>query len=438
MYFKYGQIAFGYDVGIYRHYIIGYFEKFGDGTLVPLGFSYFSNFFRFLGFSVDFIAYYLYIILSLGVFFAFYYIVKKFTNNKYIALIAIFLFSISVVQFEFFWWYYYRNFIALFFILLSFIFLQRKSFFLVFTLFIIAIIHPISFVFIMLVGFVYSFFDKDSRKFIWFTGLISLLSSVLINFREWNVYLLDYFLNKNINAVEINGVYSGQFLENEFFWKSVFVYLPFSIFGFWKFFKKYILFTIFTLISSILISVQVLFYKRIFVFFDISLIFFASIGIYDFFKFVSLKKKILKYIFIFFTIVYVVVESFYIVNYIFNKNILISKNDFSSIKSIEDSLPSGSYVLSFSSEYGPWLYGFTNMNIIAPGLFEYDIWTRDQWGLFWYANNKDNLNTLLSSYSVFTKTIYIYVGEKFTFFGKILDKSDNCINFDKYLWKCEL
>jgi len=32
MYLKYGQISFGYDTGIYRHYIIGYFERFGDSN----------------------------------------------------------------------------------------------------------------------------------------------------------------------------------------------------------------------------------------------------------------------------------------------------------------------------------------------------------------------------------------------------------------------
>ena len=100
MYLKYGQIAFGYDTGIYRHYIIGYFERFGDKTLVPFGFAYFSNLFRLLGFSVNFIMYDLYILVSVGILLAFFYVVKLFTGNKYVALLAIFLYSISIIQFE--------------------------------------------------------------------------------------------------------------------------------------------------------------------------------------------------------------------------------------------------------------------------------------------------------------------------------------------------
>ena len=35
--------GFGYDFGIYRNYINGYFDRLGDPTVVPFGFSAFSN-----------------------------------------------------------------------------------------------------------------------------------------------------------------------------------------------------------------------------------------------------------------------------------------------------------------------------------------------------------------------------------------------------------
>ena len=298
MYIKYGQIAFGYDTGIYRHYIIGYFERFGDKTLVPFGFSYFSNLFRSLGFSVHFIMYDLYILISVGILLSFFFVVKLFTNNKYTALVAMFLYSISIVQFEFYWWYYYRNFLALFLIFISFILLKYKSYWVSLSLVVIGTIHPISYFFVVLCGLFYSFFDKEKRRFIWISGVLSLFLVLLINFREWQLYLVTAF-GENGFTFKSSGTmneFSGQFISNDFFWRQVIFYLPLSIWGFCKFWKKQILFTVFTIVSLALLILQVLFYKRVFVFVDVAIIFFASLGLTEVSQFFLDKKKVWKFV----------------------------------------------------------------------------------------------------------------------------------------------
>ena len=136
---KYGA-GFGYDFGIYRNYINGYFDRLGDPTVVPFGFSAFSNMLRLLGSSTDQILFGWYFVLSVMILVALYCVVKNYFNAK-TAFIAVILFATSITQFEFHWWYYYRNFLALF-LCYCHSSLSTTNHFLTLALLFIGIVHP--------------------------------------------------------------------------------------------------------------------------------------------------------------------------------------------------------------------------------------------------------------------------------------------------------
>jgi len=438
MYHKFGDIAFGYDTGIYRHYIIGYFERMGDSGLVPFGFAYFSNLLRLLGLSVHFIMYDFYILLSIANAWMFFCVVKIFSKNKYIALLALFLFSISIVQFEFFWWYYYRNFLSLFFLLLSLYLFEKKSYWMIASLFVAGTVHPLTYVFVSVAGFIYSFFDKDKRKFIWISGVLSLSLVLLLNYQEWLGYLTTAFLKNGYTFQSSNSVdeFSGQFISYKFFLRNSFIYLPFASLGFVKFWKKHLLFTILLLFTLLLLFFKVLFFKRFLIFLDLSVLFFASFGLYLVVDFFHKKSNLWRYLFYVFFCLYAFGSIYLNSNYVFSKNTIISIDDIDAISFIDYDLPEDSYLLSISSTYGPWLYGFTNAKVISPGLFEYDKWSYSDWQIFWYSYDVEKVKKLFEVYE--TNEMYIYTGKKFNKFGNFLSINDWCEHLDIYLWKCKL
>jgi hypothetical protein len=230
--------------------------------------------------------------------------------------------------------------------------------------------------------------------------------------------------------------FSGQFISYKFFWQNSFVYLPLAILGFLKFWKKQLLFAIIFLLSLSLLFLKVLFFKRFLIFLDLSILFFASSGFYLLFNFLGNKKKIYKIFFLVVFILYSIFVSYKCFDYVDNKDTIISKDDAEAVSFIDYDLPEDSYLLSISSTYGPWLYGFTNDRVISPGLFENDKWSYNDWNIFWYSYDVTKVKKLFEVYNV--NEIYIYTGKKFNQFGNFLATDDWCEHINIYLWKCNV
>ncbi|MEK9201538.1 MAG: hypothetical protein AAB944_01050, partial [Patescibacteria group bacterium] len=65
-------------------------------------------------------------------------------------------------------------------------------------------------------------------------------------------------------------------------------------------------------------------------------------------------------------------------------------------------------VMTLSSYYGPWIYGFSKRNTIAPGLFE-DRWNNEKWNEFWFTNNQEVRRKMLSQ---LPRPLYIFSGKQ--------------------------
>ena len=94
-----------------------------------------------------------------------------------------------------------------------------------------------------------------------------------------------------------------------------------------------------------------------------------------------------------------------------NYHPLLNKETFDSIRSINVS--SDSYIISISSKFSPYLQGYAgsnygkSYNIIAPGLFDYDIWSlKEKWSVFWSDLDASELETR------YNKDIYLFTTNK--------------------------
>ncbi len=433
MYGQFGDAAFGYDTGIYRHHIIGFFDRIGDQTAPPFGFSSLTNMLMVMGMSVHSIMYTLYMTLSIGVGLAFFAVVRRWIDIR-VALISLLIFSLSIVQFEFYWWYYYRNLLALFCIFGIFLLVYYRSYLIVFPLCIIGVVHPLSLIPIGMTFLIYIIMYKDVRKFLFFSGLISVALLVSLNWRELITFVPLFSESKGLmHFVSSGGQHemSGQFLSVKQFFVYTWPYSVFGIIGFFKYAKKYPICSIFLVVNIFFVAIQIIFYRRFLVYIDAMMIMFASLIFVDMLIWLSGQTwKKFGYIFI---MVCMCVGVYVSGHYIYNKKPLISENELLRIRLLEKKVPYDRYIMVLSPYYAPWLYGFSGRDIIAPGMFEHNVWNEYTWQKFWQTHDVKERYDMLSQYN--DSPLYIYLGDGFRSFGRRFSDDPHMTHVDINLWR---
>ncbi|HAT04111.1 MAG TPA: hypothetical protein DCS29_05100 [Candidatus Magasanikbacteria bacterium] len=432
MYIRFGMAGFGYDIGIYRHIVQGYFDRLGDSALPSFGFTSFSNALSFLGSHTDTILVLWYLCFGILLMAAFYVVVNLYTKHKMIALIGLVLFATSIAQFEFFWWYYYRNLIALFFVLLSLILLYYRSYFIILSLFVIGTIHPLSLIPLGLVLIISSIFDRQKRSFLLVSGSVSLVGIIGLNFQEIMSYvslLFEKTAHVSGASRQQNAELTGQFIPLDFYIRSSFLYIIFAFFGllfYWRLYKTWALFLV---INTVLFIFGFLFYRRFLIYFDISALFFAAVFLYHF-LYDSKDSILLKWTAIFFFALMFLQCGMHIVR----KQPLISPRELGAIQAIDTQVPTSSYLMTINSHYAPWVQGFTTRDVIAPGMFEHDVWTYEEWQTFWYTEDISKRRALLEKYGN-AKALYIFLGDRDMWFGDNIAYDPRISQVNNYIWQ---
>ena len=103
-----------------------------------------------------------------------------------------------------------------------------------------------------------------------------------------------------------------------------------------------------------------------------------------------------------------IVLSYIMINNAIDQKPLISKTELNVIKELNTLIPQHSFLMATDSYYSPWLYGYSGRDVIAPGLFSHNKWTRRQWENFWFGS-KESRNQLLDQYD---RPVYLYIGER--------------------------
>jgi len=287
----------------------------------------------------------------------------------------------------------------------------------------------------MILGF---FFDSKRRFYLFFAGTLSICFIALFHTNELLSYitlLIQQGALADQAAASGRPELSGQFISGKVFIKNVGLYIPFALLGIFKFWKKYLYFFTFTVIVVFPILFQTVFYRRFFVFLDIALIIYAALGIHIFFNF--FRKKFAKHIFfrcigILSCILFAVFGFFRISSYIVQKSPLITQSEFEAIRRIDYyAKEKQALIMVISPYYAPWVRGFTDVDVIAPGMFEYNKWNRDEWNKFWYTESVVDRRNMIRSYG---KPVYIFLGERDKRFGYALIGDPEVEHEDIYMW----
>lgn len=416
------DIYLGYDPGLYKYAIERGLEKKDLWVLtgVEPAFLYFMNFIK-IFLSVDFILKWLFIGFNVGLGLSIYFFVREYWN-KNAALISLLLFAVSVVQFKTFWYMYYKNIIGLSMMLFALYFLHRyeknkiKGDLIAFIVIagVLGGIHKPTFYIFGLSYFFYSFMMpygfNEKRKYDWNSLKINVISGVLILLIAFSFYIGDFFVSiitvlpwvahGFISPGESPGTFIS-FFQYQF---AVLPYLPFAVLGLiylWKKDKGSMLF-IWAVVNLIIVYFQFFFFNRFIIHLDTALLILSGISIN---ALIERKRKFGVVV----LCILLLAGGILIVKESLSSRPLISEDGLRLIEKIGDVTEENAKIVVLSSEYSPWVLAYSNRETIAPGLFDANVWSEEEWNEFWNTDDKDRTVGLVGRYS---GEIYLFAGTK--------------------------
>ncbi|MCG2691583.1 hypothetical protein L6272_02005, partial [Microgenomates group bacterium] len=334
----------GYDAGIYL-FLFKIFPQIPQWQKVGFspGLFYLTWPLTKLGLPAEAILVPLQIAAEVFLFGCMYWVVKKLIDRK-TAILAVFLLTISAVQFRAFWYFYVKNVFALGLMILALYFLSQKKLIksLVFS-FLTAIFHLPTFLMLFLIMLL------SNLKI---AGLAILLGGLayLANFQ----LAIKPFL---LPLLRVNSGSSGSFYSLTISWLLTLLYLPLAIYGLKK--KSNLKpFLIGLIVCLVWVVMRLFFFNRFFITLNIFLIFWAAIG---------LKQLMDKYrqhwdLFQFYFVVCII----FIVAFIWKTGQpLINIQLLNEIKSFK--AEENASLLSTGKADTAWLLGWTEYPVIAWG-----------------------------------------------------------------------
>jgi hypothetical protein len=435
--FFFSEAPLGYDTGIYKKNIEDFstalpnLPQVSEGAWLekePWGLYLSTNLLSLIGLSSNQILYGYYILLSLLLGIAIYVLVKEFFNEN-AAICSLFIFALSLTQFQTYWMMYYKNIAGLFLMLIAFYLLHRKSWLVIPVAGFLGGLHHATFLIFGLAMLVHFIFNKDKKY-----HLISGIGALVIAFSLYlyNPQAIFQFLSFNLQELVKTlgpGTGGGTFFDFGLYRQIITFYLPFAILGFIYLIKKkkfnYLFF--YFILNFIIIYFNFFFHNRFIIHFDIIVIILAGAGMsFILGKFLSnLTGKA--------AIGILLIGAVYILGtVVLNKKPLISDEELAEIKSLPVFVGEDKYVMATDSFYSPWLYGYSERKTIAPGLFEHNKWNKEKWAAFWFSPDLELRYFLLDEYE---GPIYLFVGDR----QPQMDFSDDprFIKISERIWKYE-
>ncbi|MBU0977214.1 MAG: hypothetical protein KKD18_02260, partial [Nanoarchaeota archaeon] len=403
------DIPLGYDAGIYKYGIENFAAKgFGsDGwvksALTP-GFLYLMYGLVKVGISSDVLLTLGFICFSVLLGAAIYLFAREYVGDK-AAVIAVLLYAVSGIQFKLFSYLYYKNVIALSTLLFALYFYKRsrasvsRSAYLLTLksgshenrsqpkggdwngiLFIVCgvltgLMHrPTFFLFgVAYISLTVQDWKNFTRNFV--DGTAILVLTLLLYAGFWESSILPLFVPVTQGFVE-PGTAPGTFVSFFVYQFSTLYYLPFAILGFihrfWQ--KKYDMLFFMTLIAGAIVYFQFFFFNRFVAHLDIFLIVLAGSG---FSLLIDNRKKLGAGI-----LVLMLLSAGYVsFKEAVSAEPLITEEGLQLIKMIDSNTSSDAKVIAISSEYSPWILAYSGRETIAPGLFDANSWSEQEWEL---------------------------------------------------------
>jgi len=405
---KWGEFPLGYDTGIYLKSFESCFVKASNGGCLGSPFSFFSNLLLLVGWPSGALVSVFYVFLNIFAGFAVYLAAKAYFNQR-AAFFAFLLFAVSSSQFLAFRSLHWIMMVAIGLTFMAFYLLKKQSWLVIPVAGFMGAIHPLSFLPFGL-ALLARFITGPKRRLTFFFGLVILLVACSLAGQLF-LSLLPYY-TKGFGLASNQPAYmapelTGQFVNFDLYRNLILIYLPFAILGLVKLIaqKRFNILFFYFLFNFAIIYFHLIFHQRFIILLDLVAIVLAGDILADFTnRFFSWRwwgKAILGLL-----LIAGVFMAFYSA---WQFQPLVYPDELAEIKSLARVTEPNALVMTVSSYYSPWVYGFGQRKTIAPGLFEYNKWDLKKWQTFWLSNNQELRHQFLDEYQ---KPLYIFIGDK--------------------------
>lgn len=401
---RFGVRAFGYDFGIYRRIIPFHAAEFFSGTMPEFGFSFLSNVWVWMGLSPNAILLGWYGAIFVLIAIAWYALVRAWSKINSTALVATALFAFSIAQYQFFLWFYFRNAVGILAVLVALLLIQKKSWLAVLPLILAGTVHSITLVPIFPALALWAMCEKNMRRFLFPLLAISGAAIIVLNWPEFFGYL-KFIFSTGIGASAAAAIgrheFSGQFLSAFEFIRAAIWYLPFALVGMFRYWKKEIFWSALGLICILGAVFQILFFRRMFLWLDFVLLYFAARFFADWFAGIRSRKETMIP-----AALYGVILCVAIGIALLRSTPTIDAETFADLTTL-NTLPRDASILAINSRLSPWVYGYSTQTVLAPGVFDDNVWNESEWNIFWYSNDQFVRPELLNRYQ---SPVYLFLG----------------------------
>lgn len=406
----YSDVPLWYDPGLYRRMFMDYFNSlpyvdfnsFTNRTrqAYPPFLGLLWNIFLLIWYNVDFLVTFMLAFFSVITSVYIYLYLKKY--SIIVAIYWIIIFLISIIQYESFFLNYYKQIIWIIFLLVSLYLLENKKYILSIPIIIsMFTINRPAWVFFLIMIIIYKLIHFKSSNKIIYTVLFSWFISLLMYLPLF--YELIFWLIKPLTTTFLWSWTSWTFFSTEDYLYYNFPVILISFYWLYlKVSKKDYDFTTIWYITWLLwVLFRLFFYNRFLIFFDIFIILIAAYWLWELYN----KKRIYFIIFILFFCV----QSYNYINYL---NVywkpFIPKSEFDTIHNLDNVLSKDSMLMTTNKHYSPWLFWYTNLQIIGPALIEYNLWDKSDWDKWWDNDWKVKCE-MINDFKIYKKDLYIWL-----------------------------
>ncbi|MDF2379325.1 MAG: hypothetical protein P1V18_03840 [Candidatus Gracilibacteria bacterium] len=403
----------GFDTGLYRYEFLESLRALPEYfSQLFLGLPLITDVFLLFGRDISFLMQELYIGMFLVLAFVATFVAReKWGRNA--ALFVMFLLSISLVQWEMFEMVLYKQVFALALALYSLLLLSKRSYWCVIPLSFLVLLQPLDVVFVSAAAILSAVLCKKNdplRPFMMKIAGGGILALVPLFFLDqvfweqaWQVFS-DGFVA--FDQLEFS-LKTGVFFDLKEYGSFALPVLVLGLVGVVRQIQKegVTVFVSYAVVLLLWVVLRLFFYQRLLIQLDIIMILFAGGVLADLFQLSS--KKWSRGVFV----VGVILFSAPFISHVLDYRPLVSTREFDGIRQFCEDLDEGQYVMATDGRYGPWLRGYCpEQRVIAPGLFEYDLWTEDEWKAFWI----DPYQVSRELFERFDDVVYVYIGDNQT------------------------
>lgn len=337
------------------------------------------------------------------------FVVTRSLFGQRVGLIAAVLYAISYTQYTAFTWLYFKNVLGLMFLLLAIYGLEKKRYGLMALMFAaLGIFHRPEFLLFSLILIPYFILHRRHGIILAALGTAVLIALFWLPRWEVNWGLLSGTLETAVTNIQTGeGLGGGTFLGFNTYTIVSLAYLPFALMGaiYLAIKRSWNSILFFFVISSIIVVFQLFFFRRLIIPLDIAVVILAAVGI----DYTLLHKRgIWRGVGVGATILLLVITGFPTVTAANNVRPLISEEQLGAVEWIRENAEDDAYVLATSND-APWVLGWSGRRVIAPGLFEWDVHSKDEWFVFFGSKDPEAAKEFLD---VYDGPIYIYHSKK--------------------------